>query len=238
MEYSNEILESLYNRKSVRVYEEREIPNEAVDSILKAAMQAPTAGNMMLYTILLISDQEKKEHLAKICDNQMWIAKAPLVLMFVADYHRWQTSFKKALGADTRKLGMGDLLLAASDTIIAAQNAVVAAESMGIGSCYIGDILENFEETKELLSLPQEVAPISLLCFGYPTNQQKERIKPTRFHRDMIVFENEYPKDISKIAERQGTPEKVSALCKRKFTSEFSLEMNRSSEEIYKNWSK
>lgn len=238
MEYSNEILESLYNRKSVRVYVEKEIPEEAVDAILKAAMQAPTAGNMMLYSIIRVSDKEKKERLSKICDNQPWIAKSPLVLLFLADYHRWQTAFRSAVGEETRKLGLGDLLLATSDALIAAENAVTAAESLGIGSCYIGDILENFEETKELLSLPEEVAPVAMLCLGYPTKQQRERMKPLRFDRDMILFENEYPKDISEIAQRQGTTEKVSALCKRKFTGDFSLEMNRSAQEIYKNWSK
>ena len=48
----NEIIESLYNRKSVRVYEEKAIPNEMKNVILEAAMQAPTAGCQQLYTIL------------------------------------------------------------------------------------------------------------------------------------------------------------------------------------------
>ena len=55
------------------------------------------------------------------------------------------------------------MLLAMEDSIIAAQNAVVAAESLGIGSCYIGDILENYEIHQELFHLPQYAIPTTLL---------------------------------------------------------------------------
>ena len=57
--------------------------------ILKATFRAPTAGNMMLYSIIDISDQALKEKLAETCDHQPFIAKAPLVLLFLADYQRW-----------------------------------------------------------------------------------------------------------------------------------------------------
>ena len=75
----NEIIESLYNRKSVRVYEEKAIPNEMKNVILEAAMQAPTAGCQQLYTILDITDQNLKEALAESCDHQPFIAKAKIL---------------------------------------------------------------------------------------------------------------------------------------------------------------
>ena len=68
-------------------------------------------------------------------------------------------------------------MLAITDTAIAAQNAVVAAESLGIGSCYIGDIMENCEEQRRLLQLPEYVFPAVMLVFGWPTMQQKQRQK-------------------------------------------------------------
>ena len=76
----NEVLRQLHERKSVRVYEERPIEPEVKRAILEAALQAPTAGNMALYTILDITDPEKKGLLAKSCDNQPFITKAPMVL--------------------------------------------------------------------------------------------------------------------------------------------------------------
>ena len=62
----NEIIESLYRRKSVRAYETREIPEEMKNLILESAMQAPSAGCQQLYTILDITNQELKEKLCVI----------------------------------------------------------------------------------------------------------------------------------------------------------------------------
>ena len=152
----NEIMESLYQRKSMRAYEDREIPEEMKKLILKAASQAPTAGCQQLYTILDITDQKLKEALSESCDHQPFIAKAPMVLVFCADCKKWYDAYLEA-GCEPRKPGVGDLMLAVTDTVIAAQNAVVAAESFGLGSCYIGDIMENCEEQRRLLCLPDYV---------------------------------------------------------------------------------
>ena len=61
------------------------------------------------------------------------------------------------------------MLLACCDALIAAQTAVIAAESVGVGSCYIGDILEKYEFHRESFNLPDFALPIGLICFGYPT---------------------------------------------------------------------
>ena len=81
----NEVLCQLHERKSVRVYEDRPVEPEVKRAILEAAIQAPSAGNMALYTILDITDPEKKAALAKSCDDQPFIAKAPVVLTSRAD---------------------------------------------------------------------------------------------------------------------------------------------------------
>lgn len=239
----NEIIQSLKDRKSVRVYEERPISKEDKEQILLAAMEAPTAGNQQMYTILDITDQQLKERLADSCDHQPFIAKAAMVLIFCADYQKWFDAFKKG-GAEPRKPGVGDLMLAVSDTVIAAQNAVVAAESLGIGSCYIGDIMEQCELHREILNLPEYVFPAAMLVFGYPTQQQKERPKPKRCRLEDIVQENTYQrrdgaalrKMFEKETENRSFEEWVQAFCKRKYNSDFSKEMTRSVEEYLKAW--
>ncbi len=241
----NEILSSLYSRKSVRVYQDRPIAPAEKDSILRAAVEAPTAGNMSLFTILDITDQALKDRLAVTCDNQPFIATAPMVLIFCADYHRWYTAFCRHL-PQVRKPDAGDLMLAAADTLIAAQNAVVAAESFGIGSCYIGDILENYEIHKDLLALPKYVLPIAMLVFGYPTEQQKSRPKPTRFAVSDLVHENAYSEEKAAqmdemLRKRQSLsedayPDWIERFCNRKWNSEFSEEMSRSVGEMLKDW--
>lgn len=231
----NEVIESLYRRKSVRAYEDREIPEEMKQLILEAAMQAPSAGCQQLYTILDITDQKLKEALAETCDHQPFIAKAPMVLVFCADCKKWYDAYIEA-GCEPRKPGVGDLMLAVTDTVIAAQNAVTAAESLGIGSCYIGDIMENCEEQRKLLELPDYVFPAAMLVFGWPTKQQKERQKPERCDLKHIVHENTYRsmdgaelRDMFAHECKNRTYEEwCSAFCKRKYNSEFSKEMSRS----------
>ena len=70
---------------------------------------------------------------------------------------KWYDTISGSRAVTPRKPGAGDLMLAVTDAAIAAQNAVVAAESFGIGSCYIGDIMENCEEQRRLLKLPEYV---------------------------------------------------------------------------------
>ncbi len=243
----NETVKQLHERKSVRVYEDRPIGPEAKQAILEAAIQAPTAGNMALYTILDITDPEKKAALAKSCDNQPFIATAPMVLIFCADYRRWYDVFCKYVD-EVRKPGIGDLFLAEADAIIAAQNAVVAAQSLGLGSCYIGDITENYEYHKKLLNLPRYVVPAAMVCFGYPTQQQKDRPKPPRHGVSDLVHENGYDADKAAdmarmLSSQQGKDgeelaDYIRRFCKRKWNSDFSIEMTRSCTEMVEDWTR
>ena len=150
----NQTIQELLDRKSIRVFEEKKISPEDKALIIEAAANAPTAGNQQLYTIIDVTNQELKEKLVVTCDNQPFIAEADLVLIFCADCKKWHDGFQSA-GCEPRDPGVGDLLLAVSDANIAAQNAVTAAWSLGIGSCYIGDIMENCEEQRKLLNLPK-----------------------------------------------------------------------------------
>ena len=125
----NQIIQSLMDRKSVRSFTSQEIPENIVQEILEASAQAPTAGNQQLYTILRISDPEKKRRLSISCDNQPFIKEAKLVLVYCADCLKWYRAFEQA-GCEPRKPGEGDLMLAVCDAVIAAQNAVVAAQSV------------------------------------------------------------------------------------------------------------
>ena len=237
----NETIRQLVARKSIRVFEDKPIPQEAKQAILRCAVNAPTAGNQQLYTILDITDQRIKEQLVKSCDNQPFIATAPMVLIFCADCRKWYEAFRAA-GCEPRKPGVGDLLLAVSDTNIAAQNAVVAAESLGIGSCYIGDVMENAEIHQQMLGLPRYVFPAAMLVFGYPTQQQKERVKPARVEMKHVVHENGYREmDAAELEEmfrykagQRSYQEWMQAFCDRKFNSDFSREMSRSVGEYLK----
>lgn len=202
---------------------------------MEAAVNAPTAGNQQLYTIIHVTDPALKAQLAESCDHQSFIATAPLVLVFCADCRKWYQTFLE-YGCAPRKPGVGDLMLAISDTNIAAQNAVVAAQSLGIGSCYIGDIMENAETQRKLLHLPPYVFPAAMLVFGYPAPSQLEREKPKRSDMRHIVHENAYrDMDAAELQQMlsvktglRSFQEWIKAFCDRKYNSDFSREMTRS----------
>lgn len=256
----NQTMELLLNRKSVRAYDPKEIAQETKNTIFAAMLRAPTAGNMMLYSIIEVKDQHAKEQLVKTCDNQPFIAKAPLVLLFLADYQRWFDYFQvsgvkqrcEQEGVPMRQPKEGDLFLACCDALIAAQTAVIAAESFGIGSCYIGDIMENYETHRALFELPRYVFPITLVCFGYPTRQQRERTLTQRFDKKYLLFEDRY-KRLGKEAFREmfrdrqaqmlGRREEVNGarnfgqmMYQRKFDAAFAHEMNRSVQAMLQAW--
>ncbi len=240
----NTVINQLKKRKSCRAYEKREIPADIKREIIRSALEAPTAGNMTLYTILDITDEALKKKLSVTCDNQPFIAEAPMVLVFCADYYRWYKAFCDNVD-EVRRPEEGDFLLATADAVIAAQNTVVAAESFGIGSCYIGDITESFEAHRELFDLPDYVVPACMLCFGYPAKSQLERSKPPRFEIGDVVYENSYNKEKADtvnemLMKKQGYEDReayekwIKAFCKRKWNSDFSVEMSRSVREMIK----
>jgi FMN reductase (NADPH) len=197
----NETLQVLEERRSLRGYDPRPLSEEHKKAILHSAFRAPTAGNMMHYHIIEVTKQELKDKLVTTCDNQPFIAKAPLLLLFLADLQRWYNLFEysgvpelcKERGLEYMTPCESDLLLASCDALVAAQNAVIAAESLGIGSVYIGDIMENIEIHREMFSLPKWVFPIALLCFGYALREdRKSREKTSRYPERFVLSKDKY----------------------------------------------
>jgi len=255
----NSTLEMINNRRSIRLYDPAPLTEEEKNIILQAAMRAPTAGAMMLYTIIEVEDQLLKDQLAVTCDNQPFIATAPYMLLFLADYQRWMDLYTAAgcqarareLDISPRKPAEGDLMLAMMDALIVAQTAALAAESLGIGSCYIGDIIENWETHCQMFDLPQYTFPVILLCLGRPADKPLKK-RSARFERKYIVHQNQYqrftPRELDDMCLPFGTtsfeareyPNGAQNVVQfnyiRKFTAEFSREMTRSVRVMLKDW--
>ncbi|WP_130808188.1 nitroreductase family protein [Senegalia massiliensis] len=246
----NETLNVLNNRMSLRRYKDKPISEEHLEQILYSTMRAPTAGNMMLYSVLVIKDKEKIKKLSSTCDNQAFIAKAPLVLIFLADMQRW-TDYFHHCDTPYNSPNNADLFLSISDTMIAAQNAVIAGESMGIGSCYIGDIMENYETHKEMFNLPDKVFPIGMITLGYYPQNMKKTLRP-RFNKEYIVFNEKYKRlsseefdDMFKHLNDNFNPNNSfgaknigQLMYFKKFGAPFFKEMERSVNVIMEHWNK
>lgn len=147
----NPTIELIRKRVTMRVFQDKPVSPEHLDLILEGAMRAPTAGNMMMYSIIKVDDQRTKDIFAGTCDRQSFISRAPLVLVFLADMQRWFDYFAISdLAGYCRERGIAyrgpkhsDFMLATMDALIAAQTAAIVAESLGVASCYIGDIIEH-----------------------------------------------------------------------------------------------
>ena len=249
----NPTLELIEARRSTRAYDPAPPADDEKAAVLHAAMRAPTAGNQMLYSILEIADQALKDRLAVLCDHQPFIARAPWVLVFLADWQKWMDLFGVA-GVDALPgvpqgvtPGLGDFLMACSDALIAAQTAVLAAESLGIGSCYIGDVLENGEAVAELLRLPRYAVPVAMLCFGRPKapgrptpHYEKHMVQRDAYRRLDEVALREISDELDRLhaprGYREGIANTAQDVYERKFTAEFSVEMNRSAAWWLRRW--
>lgn len=252
----NDTIKLINNRRSIRAYDDKLISEKNKNLIINSAMRSPTAGNMMLYSIIEVEDQEIKDKLVRSCDNQPFIAKAPFVLLFLADYQRWMDYFtscdidsyriKEKLPDRTPQ--EGDLMIACCDALIAAQTAVIVAESLGIGSCYIGDIMEHYEFHKELFNLPKYTFPITLLCFGYPTEKALKRKYTQRFDQQYIHFKDQYKRlnntDFEKMYKKHGLKRYLGNaenfgqhIYSKKFVADFTIEMTRSVRKVIQEWS-
>ncbi len=250
------MIEKLLNRRSHRAFLKEKISADDINLIKKITLQAPTAGNTSTYSIIEVESQEIKDKLAVICDNQPMIKKAPHVWVFLADFHRWLKYFEYSDTANKtnipiRDLGLGDFHLAMQDAVIAAQTATVAIDELGYGSCYVGDVIENYEDLQELLDLPPQAAPAAMLVFG---KREKELNTPmvrpdpeSMFFRD--TYKNQTKEEIEKAYEKHEERMRKNNLLPfdntgtyadqyyiRKFTSDFMKEMNRSTKVFLDLW--
>lgn len=123
--------------------------------------------------------------------------------------------------------------------MIAAQNAVIAAENLGIGTCYIGDIMENYEYHNELFNLPKYTMPIALVVMGnYDTKPQIRY----RFYKSYVVFDETYPNITEEFADNMFSKEESKdkefavKFYKRKMDAPFFKEMIRSIKMYISEW--
>jgi nitroreductase len=149
------LIDVILSRRSIRKYEDKEIPQEILSQMLEAGRQAPSAVNRQPIRFVVVTDSEAKNELSKSLFAKH-IKNAPMVIAGCAN--------EKALLTGK---------WAVVDTTIALQNIVVAAWTFGIGSCWIGSFDE--EKVKELLKIPDKWKVVALLAFGYPAEQPKAK---------------------------------------------------------------
>ena len=139
------MLELLQNRRTIRQYSEKEIPEALLRQLLLTACRASTTGNMQLYSIVVTREDAMKKRLSPAHFNQLSVVSAPIVLTFCADFNRfikWCELNQATPGYDNFQ----SFFTAAIDALLVAEQFSVAAESQGLGICYLGTTTYNCDQ--------------------------------------------------------------------------------------------
>ena len=175
----------------MRKYKDITLTKEEVHELIRAGQHAASSHFVQAYSVIYVTDVEKRKKLAELAKNPQQILSAGAVLVFCADYCR----LKKAaslVGKDIDFSSAENVLVGSIDVALFAQNVAIAAESKGYGICYIGGVRNAPEEISELLSLPEGVAPLFAMTIGVP--DEANEVKP-RLPVEAIIHENGYDVD-------------------------------------------
>lgn len=162
-------------RRSVRSYQNREVEPEKIEKLLRAAMQAPSAGNQKPWEFLVIRDSDTLKHLSSVSPYTGHVARAPLAVVLLGNtaHLRFPESWEQDLGA-------------------AAENLLLEAVDQGLGAVWAGihPFAEREAAVRELFSLPPELTPFAIIAVGYPektdANRLIDRYDPSRVHYETL----------------------------------------------------
>ncbi|WP_160725870.1 oxygen-insensitive NADPH nitroreductase [Bacillus sp. USDA818B3_A] len=189
----NDVINTILNHRSIRHFEDKQLTDEQIQTIVSCAQAAATSSFIQAYSIIGVKDIEKKRRLAELTGNQEYVEKNGHFFVFCADLYRHTIiGEKENLDLNPSLESTEKFMVALIDTTLAAQNAAIAAESMGLGICYIGGIRNDLHSVKDLLNIPDRVIPLFGLAVGYPA---KMTDKKPRLPFEHVYHENQYNQD-------------------------------------------
>jgi len=195
---SMEVMDAILNRRSIRKYLDKPVPDETVMKIVEAGQRAPCGCSLQKYSIIWVKNEEKRKILWKSCMRYPFILEAAVTLAICADLRNLlrmtrKLEVKSDIENEVNLLSIKHKLKSIFDAGLVAENMTIAAESYGLGSVFIGSAFANLKVI-ETLNIPSGVFPLCLLCLGYP--DEDPPIRP-RLPLYSVLFVDEY-KDLAK----------------------------------------
>jgi nitroreductase len=147
-----DILETIKSRRSVRKFKNKKLEEEKINKILTAGAWAPSGLNNQPWRFILVESQEYKNKLASLTKYGSIIKNAPVALLVYLD---------KASSYDREKdiMAIGACI----------QNMLLEAHSLGLGSCWLGEILKNKHKVNEIFDVDNRYELFAVIGFGYPS---------------------------------------------------------------------
>ena len=170
-----EIPKGVSGRKSIRAYTDQPLSSDDVETLIRAAQMAPSAGNMQPASFVAVTDRATREKLAAAAGGQAFVAQAPLVVVVCSEEARTTPRYGER----------GRSLYVLQDTAAAVMAVLVTAAHNGLGTCWVGAFDER--SAAEAVGLPQGIRPVALVPVGHSAKDPPPR--PRRplvevLHRD------------------------------------------------------
>ncbi|WEV69498.1 nitroreductase family protein [Bifidobacterium sp. ESL0775] len=192
---TNETIETLLNRRSIRKFKPDAIDERTVATLEIVAQHAASSQYLQDWSAVRVEDQELKSAIAAIC-NQIYVAEAPLLYLFIADEHRNAAiATRKGVKVHSTEFTLNAsyrFSQAQNDAVLALHAMETAAYSLDLGCVILGSVLNDASKLIELLHLPEFTYPVLGLAIGKP--DQSPTLKP-RMERDDQFFVDRYPAD-------------------------------------------
>ncbi len=164
-------MDIILTRRSIRKYRNKDVSDELVEKLLKAAMSAPSAGNQQPWHFIVVRDREILDEIPKIHPYSAMLKEAPLAIVICGD-----VNLEKYKGYWVQ------------DCSAATQNLLLAAHHLGLGAVWLGvyPVEERVEKIKKLFNMPESVIPLCIVAIGYPAEEKPpaDRFDKSRIHYD------------------------------------------------------
>lgn len=172
---NNAAIENIMTRTSVRAYTDRKISNEQIDTLLRAAMAAPTAGNKQPWRFVVVNERYKLDKIGNEFESMTMMKQAPLAVVVCGDTTATFTGE-----------GVGYWI---QDASAATENLLLAAHAMGLGAVWCGvyPVSERVKRFTQILNLPGEILPLSCIAIGYPSG---ENVPKDKWNPDHVRYNN------------------------------------------------
>ena len=168
------VLDNIHARTSIRSYQPKEVEDEKIEQLLRAAMAAPTATNRQPWAFIVIRDKETMNELGSTLPYAKMVKDAPLAIAVCGDL--------------TKAISGAGIEYWVQDASAASENLLLAAQALGLGAVWTGvyPIDERVKEVQKILQLPEQIVPLNVIPIGYPAENPlpKDKWKPENVHYD------------------------------------------------------
>ena len=144
-----ETLDAIKTRRSAREFTDKKVSKETIEQILEAGRWAPSGMNNQPWRFIVVSDKKTKDLLSKQTHNEDIIKKAPCTIAIFYDANSGYDRTKDVLSIGA-----------------CVQNMLLASRSLGLGACWLGEILKNKDNVAQLFEAPASYELMAVIALG------------------------------------------------------------------------